>query len=213
MEEERRPEDDDDDAAATAAGVAAAAVTVAVASAEGGGGGGGGGDTAHGLDLRHDHSSEMLYLVGEWGRGREEASLVEIVILMVARHPLQVDDVPPWHMCLFLGMQHYLMMFGATLAIPLIICPRMCIEDDDPAKGNIMSTIIFVSGVVTFLQSTFGVRLPIVQGGTFSFLVPTFAILALEHNRCPEGFEVRVVFLIVVVAAVAAVINKLSSLT
>lgn len=32
-------------------------------------------------------------------------------------------------------------------------------------------------------------RLPIVQGGTFSFLAPTFAILSLEHNRCPDDFD------------------------
>ena len=31
-------------------------------------------------------------------------------------------------------------------------------------------------------------RLPIVQGGTFSFLAPTFAILSLPHNKCPEDF-------------------------
>ena len=31
-------------------------------------------------------------------------------------------------------------------------------------------------------------RLPIVQGGTFSFLAPTFAILSLPHNKCPENF-------------------------
>ena len=26
------------------------------------------------------------------------------------------------------------------------------------------------------------------QGGTFSFLVPIFAILSLPHNKCPEDF-------------------------
>ena len=51
-----------------------------------------------------------------------------------------------------------------------------------------MSTLLFVSGIVTVLQSTLGVRLPIVQGGTFSFITPTFAILSLKQYRCPEGF-------------------------
>ena len=32
-------------------------------------------------------------------------------------------------------------------------------------------------------------RLPIVQGGTYSFLAPTFAILSLAHNKCPADFE------------------------
>ena len=32
-------------------------------------------------------------------------------------------------------------------------------------------------------------RLPIVQGGTFSLLAPTFAILSLENNQCPKYFN------------------------
>ena len=34
----------------------------------------------------------------------------------------------------------------------------------------------------------FKIRLPIVQGGTFSFLVPTIAILSLPANKCPAEF-------------------------
>ncbi len=79
-------------------------------------------------------------------------------------------------------------MLGATVSLPFLLCPAMCIEDNDPARGYIISTLFFVSGIVTFLQSTFGVRLPIVQGGTFSFLAPTFAILALPQNECPSDF-------------------------
>ena len=73
-------------------------------------------------------------------------------------------------------------------------------REDDPARGYIVSSIFFVSGLVTLLQVTLGVlyctvlyctvlqvtlgcRLPIIQGGTFSFLVPTIAILSLPHNK------------------------------
>ena len=31
-------------------------------------------------------------------------------------------------------------------------------------------------------------RLPIVQGTTYTFLAPTFAILSLPHNKCPKTF-------------------------
>lgn len=95
-----------------------------------------------------------------------------------------VDDVPSWYMCIMLGLQHYLTMVGATITIPFILTPLMCIEDNDPARGKIVSTIIFVSGLVTLLQSSVGVRLPIVQGGTFSFLVPTIAILSTSFESC-----------------------------
>ena len=91
----------------------------------------------------------------------------------------------PRYICCALGLQHYLTMFGATVAIPFIICPALCIGDSDPARGYIISTILFVSGIITLLQATFGCRLPIIQGGTFAFLVPTLAILNLK-GKCPE---------------------------
>ena len=47
-------------------------------------------------------------------------------------------------------------MVGVTLAIPFMITPVLCMEDDGPSKGYIISTMFFVSGIVTLLQSTFG---------------------------------------------------------
>ena len=31
--------------------------------------------------------------------------------------------------------------------------------------------------------------MPIIQGGTFSFFVPTFAILSLAEFKCPDTFD------------------------
>jgi nucleobase transporter 1/2 len=44
---------------------------------------------------------------------------------------------------------------------------------------------MFVSGILTLLQSTLGSRLPIIQGGSFAFLVPTLAILSTSF-KCLE---------------------------
>merc|ERR1712032_713699 len=63
-----------------------------------------------------------------------------------------IEDTPPWYICCLLGLQHYLTMFGATVSIPFILCPKLCIAGDDPARGYIISTIFFVSGLVTLLQ-------------------------------------------------------------
>ena len=49
-------------------------------------------------------------------------------------------------------------MFGSTVAIPLMVTPAMCIGDDNVAKSEIIGTTFFVSGLVTILQATFGVR-------------------------------------------------------
>jgi nucleobase transporter 1/2 len=69
-----------------------------------------------------------------------------------------IEDNPPWYMAIFLGLQHYLTMLGATLSIPFLLCPALCIEPTDPARGSIISTLFFVSGIATLLQSTFGCR-------------------------------------------------------
>ena len=50
------------------------------------------------------------------------------------------------------------MMVESTVSIPYLLTPVMCMVATDPARGAIASTIIFVSGVVTLLQTTFGVR-------------------------------------------------------
>ncbi|KAJ7386663.1 hypothetical protein OS493_006668 [Desmophyllum pertusum] len=100
-----------------------------------------------------------------------------------------INESPPWYTCLLLGFQHYLTMLGSTLAIPFILSGPMCFANNTLAISEVLSTIFFVSGLVTLLQSTFGVRLPIVQGGTFSFLTPTFAILSLPQWTCPKHEE------------------------
>ncbi|XP_045105655.1 solute carrier family 23 member 1-like [Portunus trituberculatus] len=99
-----------------------------------------------------------------------------------------LEDIPPWYTCLALGIQHFLMMVESTVSIPYLLTPVMCMVATDPARGAIASTIIFVSGIVTLLQTTFGVRLPIVQGGTHGFLSPILAILALMP--CPPESEI-----------------------
>lgn len=94
-----------------------------------------------------------------------------------------------WYLSIFLAFQHYLTMIGAIVSIPFILTPALCMSDEDPNRGIIISTMIFVTGIVTYFQATWGVRLPIVQGGTISFLVPTLAILALPQWKCPPQAE------------------------
>ncbi|XP_014474517.1 PREDICTED: solute carrier family 23 member 1 isoform X2 [Dinoponera quadriceps] len=84
-----------------------------------------------------------------------------------------------------MALQHYLTMIGAIVSIPFILTPALCMAEDDPSRSYIISTMIFVTGLVTLIQSTVGCRLPLVQGGTISFLVPTLAILNLPQWQCP----------------------------
>ncbi len=99
-----------------------------------------------------------------------------------------VEEKPPLGTCVLLGFQHYLTMFGSTVAIPLVL--RDALGADASQLAILISTMFLVSGISTLLQTTFGSRLPIVQGGTFSFLGPAIAICGMA-SLANEGFEVR----------------------
>ncbi|HVS03836.1 MAG TPA: uracil-xanthine permease family protein, partial [Thermoanaerobaculia bacterium] len=89
----------------------------------------------------------------------------------------RVDDVPrPFPRALGLGLQHVLTMFGATVAVPLLLGPAMGMTPAEVAV--LVSAVMICSGLATFVQVRFGTRLPIIQGVSFSFLGPFFAIIA-----------------------------------
>uniref|UniRef100_A0AAY4CJV2 Uncharacterized protein n=1 Tax=Denticeps clupeoides TaxID=299321 RepID=A0AAY4CJV2_9TELE len=96
-----------------------------------------------------------------------------------------INDRPPWYLCILLAFQHYILAFGGIIAVPLILAEPLCIGSNNGAKSQLISTIFFVSGLCTLLQTTIGTRLPILQGGTFSLITPSLAILALPKWQCP----------------------------
>ena len=94
----------------------------------------------------------------------------------------KIDDRPPLGKSLVLALQHVLTMFGSTVAVPLLLGPAMGM--DTPQIAMLISSVMLCSGVATVIQSTFGSRLPIIQGVSFSFLAAFFLIIAAVH---PEG--------------------------
>jgi hypothetical protein len=58
-----------------------------------------------------------------------------------------VTDVPPLGTSMLLGLQHYLTMLGATVLIPLILCPAMGANGLQTAE--VISSIFFISGINT----------------------------------------------------------------
>ena len=55
--------------------------------------------------------------------------------------------------------QHYMSMFTATLSIPILLAPAMCMGDDHVGKSEIIGTLFVTSGVITLMQNYLGVRL------------------------------------------------------
>mgnify|MGYP006282310947 CR=1 FL=1 len=97
-----------------------------------------------------------------------------------------IGSRPKWPLAVLLGIQQYLTMFGATVLIPFIVGGAMGLPQEQLAL--LISTIFFTSGICTLIQqSPLGNRLPVIQGGTFSFLGPTFAILGMVAAKGVTG--------------------------
>ncbi|MEX2504091.1 MAG: solute carrier family 23 protein [Egicoccus sp.] len=98
-----------------------------------------------------------------------------------------LDEVPkPLPKAIGLGLQHVLTMFGATIAVPFIIGGALGFEGAELAV--LVSSVFIASGVATAIQVAIGSRLPIVQGVSFAFLGPFFAIAATYQGA--EGMQV-----------------------
>ena len=100
-----------------------------------------------------------------------------------------IGSKPKWPLAILLGIQQYLTMFGATVLIPFIIGGAIGMP---PAQlALLISTMFFASGICTLIQqSPLGNRLPVVQGGTFSFLGPAFAIIGMVAGKKLTGVDV-----------------------
>jgi xanthine/uracil permease len=101
-----------------------------------------------------------------------------------------IGSKPKMGLSILLGVQQYLTMFGATVLIPFIIGGAMGMPQDQMAL--LISTMFFCSGITTLIQqSPIGNKLPIIQGGTFAFLGPMFAIVGMVGAK-GLGWEVMI---------------------
>jgi len=100
-----------------------------------------------------------------------------------------IEDKPPIGESIFLGIQHYLTMFGATVLIPIILAGAMKMPPKETTL--LIATIFLCSGITTWLQSTIGNRLPVIQGGSFSFLPPAFVIIGATVGK-GMGYEIAI---------------------
>ncbi|KAK7311385.1 hypothetical protein RJT34_09497 [Clitoria ternatea] len=115
----------------------------------------------------------------------------------VQPHPVQeqlsgvqycVNSPPPWPEAVLLGFQHYILTLGMTVLIPTMIVPQM--GGGNAEKAKVIQSLLFVSGLSTFLQSLFGTRLPTVVVGSYTYLIPTISIVqANRYNSYTDPYE------------------------
>ncbi|XP_060792253.1 solute carrier family 23 member 1 isoform X2 [Neoarius graeffei] len=70
----------------------------------------------------------------------------------------RIEDVPPWYLCILLGLQHYLTCFSGTIAVPFLLADAMCVGQDQHTISQLVGTIFTCVGITTLIQTTFGVR-------------------------------------------------------
>ncbi|XP_070579684.1 solute carrier family 23 member 1-like [Ptychodera flava] len=99
-----------------------------------------------------------------------------------------IDDIPPWYACLLFGLQQHLTMFSSALVFPFIMANMYCVPDDEKSTviAQLFSSIVLIESVGTFLQSTFGTRLPIIQGIANALYVPASVIMSTQPWKCPD---------------------------
>ncbi|XP_059821470.1 solute carrier family 23 member 2-like [Hypanus sabinus] len=134
--------------------------------------------------------TELMAVYGKDNNMAEKHSLTDVSNSSAALDAQRMDmiytieDVPPWYLCVFLGLQHYLTCFSGTIAVPFLLVDAMCVGFDQWATSQLIGTIFFCVGLTTLLQSTLGCRLPLFQASAFAFLAPARAILSLDKWKC-----------------------------
>lgn len=102
------------------------------------------------------------------------------------RYPIEKD--PHWLLATLLGLQQYLIMWGATFGISVILAPSLCVETNVAAKGQLLNTMFTMCGLTTLIQVLFGTRLPIIQSGSWIFF--PVAVGILSKNPCQDVYYV-----------------------
>ncbi len=118
-----------------------------------------------------------------------------------------LESKPPLGKAIVLALQHVLTMFGATVAVPLLLGPMMGMSAEEIA--TLISSVMLCSGLATLVQSTFGSRLPIIQGVSFSFLAAFIAIIAYgkETGLTPAEMMTLIAGSIIVGAIVEIIVG------
>ncbi len=110
-------------------------------------------------------ASIQSVLTGFKGRGRTGAV-----------HP--VDQVPPLGRLAVYGFQHVLAFYAGAVIVPLLLAAAIKLSNEQLIQ--LISADLFTCGIASIIQSVgfwkVGVRLPLIQGVTFTAVAPMIAI-------------------------------------
>jgi xanthine permease len=99
-----------------------------------------------------------------------------------------IEARAPLPRLLLFGLQHVLVMYAGTVAVPLILGAALKLTP--PQIVALISADLFTSGLATLLQTLgwwrFGARLPLIQGCSFIFVGPM--VLIGTHEGVPTMY-------------------------
>ena len=106
-----------------------------------------------------------------------------------APHP--VDQVPPFGKLTILGIQHVLAFYAGAVVVPLVIASGLGL--DNHTLVHLINADLLTCGIATIIQSAgigrfIGVKLPLIQGVTFTAVSP---LIAIGAAATPAGADPR----------------------
>ena len=109
--------------------------------------------------------------------------------LSSAPHP--VDQVPPIGKLTVLGIQHVLAFYAGAVVVPLVIASGLGLDHE--TLVHLINADLLTCGIATIIQSAgigrfIGVKLPLIQGVTFTAVSP---LIAIGAAATPPGADPR----------------------
>ncbi|KAI8770597.1 solute carrier family 23 member 1 [Biomphalaria glabrata] len=100
----------------------------------------------------------------------------------------KLDETPPAHYLLLFAIQQCCLAISTPLGTAVIVAEAVCAQDEQDIKVRILSSTMLMMGLSTFAMTTFGVRLPIFQGPSATYIIPLLAMMSLPEFSCPATF-------------------------
>ncbi|KAK7110155.1 solute carrier family 23 member 1-like [Littorina saxatilis] len=99
----------------------------------------------------------------------------------------RLTEIPPISVSVFIALQHVLISLASALTMSSVISDALCADLGHSIRARLFGTTLFMQGLCTICQTLIGVRLPVFQGPSSSFLVPLIALSHIPGWACVES--------------------------
>ena len=104
------------------------------------------------------------------------------------RHQHPVDEVLPPQQLAVYGLQHVMAFYAGAVIVPILLAGAIGLDQDQLI--HLINADLFTCGIASILQSVgvwkIGVRLPLLQGVTFTAVTPMI-IIGLDRGKGTDG--------------------------